>query len=48
MKRILAGLVLIITFSLHAQQTVVNNTPKVSTASGIVRGGAEGDVESFK
>lgn len=52
MKKILAGLALLISFSLHAQQTVDNASnvrgPKVQTVSGIVRGVAEGDVESFR
>lgn len=45
-------LLLTITFSLNAQQTIDNTSkidgPKVQTASGVVRGIIDGNVESFK
>ena len=52
MRRPIAGLAILIGFSLHAQQTVINaaqgTEPTVRTAAGVVRGVTEGDVDSFK
>ena len=48
MKKCLTIVVILFSLGLYAQQTEVNTAPKVSTTSGIVRGIAEGDVESFK
>lgn len=52
MKTVIVGLAIIISCSLNAQQTVINSAPSsaptVRTASGIVRGLSEGDLESFR
>jgi para-nitrobenzyl esterase len=48
MKSILTIVAIIISFSLHAQQTAVNTSPEVNTASGSLRGVTEENVDIFK
>jgi para-nitrobenzyl esterase len=46
MRNIIAGLVLVIAFTVQAQNS--SNPPKVKTANGVVRGVKEGEVAVFK
>jgi para-nitrobenzyl esterase len=52
MKKILAGLSILFCSFLQAQQTSINSGqvlgPEVTTASGVIRGVTEGDVDIFK
>jgi len=48
MKKILVGLSIILSCSLHAQQTAIQTGPTIRTVSGMVRGVKEGDVDIFK